>query len=135
MDRKLIELIWSRAKRCCEYCRMRQALQGASFHVEHIMPRAKGNASHEANLAFACPSCNLHKSDRIHAVDPLHGGSVPLFHPRRDLWREHFEWADARLVGKTPVGRATVDVLRLNEPRRIRIREAEARFGMFPSHD
>ncbi len=99
------------------------------------MPRAKGGTPHEPNLAFACPSCNLHKSDRSHAVDPLHGSSVPLFHPRRDLWREHFEWAGAHLVGTTPVGRATVDVLRLNEPRRIRIREAEARFGLFPPHD
>ena len=114
---------------------MHQALQGATFHVEHIVPRAKEGASHESNLAFACPSCNLHKSDRTHAVDPLDGSSTPLFHSRRDLWREHFASAGTRLVGVTPVGRATVEALGLNHPRRIRIREAEARFGLFPRHD
>lgn len=99
------------------------------------MPRAKGGASHESNLAIACPSCNLHKSDRTAAADPVDGNSRPLFHPRLDPWREHFAWAGTRLVGVTPVGRATVEALGLNHPRRIRIREAEARFGLFPPHD
>ena len=46
-----------------------------------------------------------------------------------------FTWAGTHLIGKTPAGRATVAALALNHPRRIRIREAEARFGLFPPHD
>ena len=49
---------------------MGQAMQGATFHIEHVVPRSKGGASDEGNLALACPSCNLHKGDRMHAVDP-----------------------------------------------------------------
>jgi 5-methylcytosine-specific restriction endonuclease McrA len=54
----------ARARERCEYCRMHQSLQGATFHVEHIMPRARGGLTQLDNLAWACPSCNLHKSNR-----------------------------------------------------------------------
>jgi len=59
-----------RARQRCEYCCMHQSLQGATFHVEHIVPLSRGGASAPENLAWCCPSCNLHKSDRTHAVDP-----------------------------------------------------------------
>ena len=49
-----------RAASRCQYCLMHQRLQGATFHVEHIIPRSKGGADELANLALACPSCNLH---------------------------------------------------------------------------
>ncbi len=66
----LAALVKERAERRCEYCRMSQSLQGATFHVEHIIPLTCGGSTTEDNLALACPSCNLHKSDRSHAVDP-----------------------------------------------------------------
>jgi hypothetical protein len=38
-------------------------------------------------------------------------------------WIEHFQFVDVRLVGKTPIGRATVQVLAINaeEPLLFRI--------------
>jgi HNH endonuclease len=117
----------------CEYCRMHQSLQGATFHVEHIVPRCRGGDSELVNLAWCCPSCNLHKSDRVELADPDGGGLVRLYHPRRMAWDEHFEWDGFRIAGRTPAGRATVDALDLNHSRRVRIREAEAMFGLFPS--
>lgn len=39
------------------------------------------------------------------------------------------------MVALTPVGRALVETLGLNEPRRLRIREAERLFGLFPRAD
>ncbi|MCA9189043.1 MAG: HNH endonuclease, partial [Planctomycetales bacterium] len=67
----------------CEYCRMHQSLQGATFHVEHIVPRCRGGCSEIDNLAWACPSCNLLKSDRV-AVTPAGAEQpIPLFHRRR----------------------------------------------------
>ena len=116
----------------CEYCRMHQALQGATFHLEHIAPDSRGGKSDFDNLAWSCPSCNLHKSDRMDAVDPITKARTPLFHPRQHVWREHFRWEGCLLVGLTPTGRATIVALRMNDPRRLLIRQAEQRFALFP---
>ncbi len=99
---------------------MSQSLQGASFHIEHIRPLAKAGATTAENLALACPSCNLHKSNRLTAPDLETGQAVPLYHPRTQPWPAHFAW------------RGAVALLDLNHPRRQRVREAEARFGLFP---
>jgi hypothetical protein len=52
-------------------------------------------------------------------VDLESGQVNALFHPRNDRWEDHFQWDGAILVGKTPAGRATVDVLRVNLAARI----------------
>src|SRR4051794_27297769 len=75
---------------------MYQALQGATFHVEHIVPSSRGGTSDPDNLAWSCPGCNLRKSDRTEAVDPTSGMVVALFHPRRDRWSDHFRWEGHR---------------------------------------
>lgn len=62
--------VYERAAGRCEYCRMHHALQGATFHVEHIVPRSRGGDSKLENLAWACPGCNLRKSSRVAAKDP-----------------------------------------------------------------
>lgn len=129
---ELARAVEARGDGRCEYCRMHHSLQGATFHVEHVVPRCKGGASELANLAWCCLSCNLHKSDRVEFADPTGGVVVPLFHPRQMRWEEHFQWRGVRLVGLTPVGRATVAALDLNHQRRVRIRQAEVVFGLFP---
>ena len=60
---------------------------------------------------------------------------VPLFNPRIDQWNEHFHWDGYFVIGQTPVGQATIDALLLNLDRRIKIRQAEALFGLFPPGD
>ena len=121
-----------RAGNRCEYCRLSQILQGATFHIEHIIPKARGGHTASENLALACPGCNLHNGDRTHADDALTGESVPLFHPRKSAWHEHFEWTGVRVGGKTAIGRATLDALQFNQSRRLLIRDAERSFGLFP---
>ena len=79
-----------------------------------------------------CWFCNLRKSDRVDATDRDTGVTASLFHPRSHAWHEHFAWEDYHLVGLTATGRATVAALDLNQPRRIRIRQAEQTFGLFP---
>ena len=111
---------------------MHDALQGATFHVEHVVPRSAGGMGAVANLAWACPSCNLHKSDRIEVALDGTPDSVALFNPRENVWTEHFEWDDYSLAGKTVCGKATINVLHLNTERRLRIRQAEQLFGLFP---
>src|SRR5262245_16166295 len=124
--------IEARARQRCEYCLMHQALQGGTFHVEHIVPRSQGGSSEIDNLAWACPGCNLHKSDRTTVPDPDSNQQVPLFHPRQHRWADHFHWDGYRLLGHSPIGRATVFALDLNHPRRVLIRQAEELFGLFP---
>jgi hypothetical protein len=121
-----------RAGQRCEYCHMHQALQGATFHVEHVVPRSRGGDSTLSNLAWACPGRNLHKADRIEAADPESGTVVALFHPRLDRWGDHSRWNEYLVVPVTACGRATVATLGLNHPRRVQIRRAEAVFGLFP---
>lgn len=125
----------NRAVNRCEYCHMHQSLQGACFHIEHIIPTSRGGNSSLDNLAWACPACNLRKSDRTEAIDPSSKETVVLFHPRSHDWTAHFEWDEHSLKGRTPSGRATIVALDLNQDRRIQIRKAEQLFGLFPPQD
>src|SRR5260370_40175444 len=129
--RKLAAMVVARAGSRCEYCRMLQALQGGKFHIEHIVPSSRGGPTELTNLALACPSCNLRKSDRLECTDPKSGKTGPLFHPRRHLWRNHFQWRRYKVIGRTGIGRATVAFLDLNQPRRIAIRKAEELYDLF----
>jgi hypothetical protein len=110
-----------------------QSLQGATFHIEHIVPQSAGGSDAADNLAPSCPSCNLGKSNRVVVPDPETAQDVPLFDPRTNRWTDHFAWdEDWRIVGLTPIGRATIAALNLNHPRRVLIREAEEWFDLFP---
>jgi hypothetical protein len=111
---------------------MHESLQGATFHLEHVIPLCKGGSSDLGNLVLACPGCNLHKADRIAATDPATGEDVRLFHSLRQAWPEHFRFKSYQIEGLTAVGRATVDALTLNHDRRQRIRQVEEAFGLYP---
>lgn len=125
-------LVRERAADRCELCRMHAGLQGAEFHIDHVLPSSKGGGDEADNLQVACPSCNLSKSDRTELTDPESGAVVPLFNPRTQPWTDHFRFDDGLLVGRTPIGRALVAALDLNSARRMRIRTAERPFGYFP---
>ena len=84
------QAVIERAKGCCEYCRSQARYATQAFSVEHILPRVQGGATILDNLALACQGCNNHKYDKITGRDPASGQAVPLYHPRRDHWRDHF---------------------------------------------
>ena len=84
------------------------------------------------NLAWACPGCNLHKSNCQQAEDPVTKAIVRVFDPRKHEWSEHFTWNGYRIAGLTPIGRALVAAFDLNSSRRQRIRQAEETFDLFP---
>jgi hypothetical protein len=84
------------------------------FHIEHVIPRQHGGADDPSNLALSCFHCNLHKGPNLAGLDPDTGQLVALFNPRTQVWSEHFEaWGD-RIVGRTPTGSTTVNVLAMN---------------------
>lgn len=94
------------------------------FVVEHILPRSVGGATILENLALACAGCNGHKATKVQGQDPLTGTIVPLFHPRRQIWIDHFRWSDdtTEAEGITPCGRATVAELKLNREPLVNLR-------------
>jgi 5-methylcytosine-specific restriction endonuclease McrA len=128
----LRRLVAARANGRCEYCRLAQAGQEATFHIDHIVPRAAGGTTRPDNLALACVSCSLRKEARRSAVDPATGRTVPLFHPRRQRWLDHFRWRGVRVIGRTPTGRATAAALRMSRPLILAIRREEAQRGRHP---
>lgn len=105
----------------------------ATFHVEHILAlqHSPPDADAPENLALACQHRNLHKGTNLSSIDPASGLVVPLYHPRRDDWSQHFALRGAHLVGLTPTGRATVQLLQFNTQRRLELREALIAEGEF----
>jgi hypothetical protein len=124
MDNALRLLVRRRSGDICEYCRLPQAASPiVQFHIEHIIARQHGGRDESENLALACNFCNFRKGPNIAGIDPETGRLVPLFHPRQHRWSEHFAWKGMQIVGQTPIGRATVDLLAMNQWERVEIRE------------
>jgi hypothetical protein len=124
-----------RAGNRCEYCRLSQAGQEATFHIDHIIPRAAGGPTEVRNLALACVSCSLRKWARQAVPDPETGIEVPLYNPRTHLWPDHFRWDKVVVVPLTAIGRATVSALGMNRPLALAIRAEELERGRHPSPD
>jgi hypothetical protein len=122
----------ARAKKRCEYCRLSQAGQAATFHIDHITPVVAGGGTTLENLALACIHCSLRKGARVLIPDPHTGKKVRLFHPREQQWDEHFLWRETELVGVTAVGRATIQALALNSPEHLIIRSFEVLLDRHP---
>ncbi|BCM89812.1 hypothetical protein IAD21_01660 [Abditibacteriota bacterium] len=115
-----------RARGLCEYCRSPEDFNTDPFSIEHIYPLARGGSNDESNLALSCLGCNLAKGVRIDALDPVSGQRLPLFHPRRDQWREHFQWSEnfQEVEARTMVGRVTTLALDLNRRKLQNLRRA-----------
>jgi hypothetical protein len=123
-----------RAKGCCEYCQSQERYSPDPFSVEHIIPLSKGGSNDLDNLGYACQGCNNRKYTSTEAFDPISQTNVPLFHPRKHLWNEHFAWSnEADLVlGLTPIGRAAVEKLQLNRPGLVNLRRILFEAGEHP---
>lgn len=129
MEESVRVLVWNRADGRCEYCRLRHVHLPLVLQLEHIIAKKHGGSDDPANLAMACDRCNAYKGPNLSGIDPETGQIVALFNPRTQNWQEHFAYADALIVGLTPCGRATVVVLNMNAPRRVRLRAALLELG------
>jgi hypothetical protein len=122
-----------RAGNCCEYCRLSQIGQLVRFQVDHIIAVKHGGTDTEDNLCLACYDCNTFKGSNVAALDPLTRAATRLYDPRFQPWDDHFVInADATITGLTPEGRATVFVLRLNNPQRVAERLGDLTIGAYP---
>ena len=133
MKEALRDQVRQRAGLRCEYCCVHQDQDPFyTFPVDHVIAQQHRGATTLENLALSCFRCNSHKGPNIASIDRVTSEMVPLFHPRRDAWSEHFEWNGAVLVGLTPIGRATVELLAVNHPDYVLLREALIIEGTFP---
>jgi hypothetical protein len=121
-----------RAAGRCEYCLVSDSDVLIPHEPDHVVAEQHGGETSEQNLALACFHCNRFKGPNLASVDPETRQLAPLFHPRTQIWSEHFELNAAHILGRTPTGRATVFLLRLNAPDRLRLREALKAVRRFP---
>jgi hypothetical protein len=112
-----------RAQSRCEYCLYPEAFAFVSYCIDHIISEKHGGKTVSENLAYSCADCNLQKGSDLASLDPTDGALVRLFNPRVDAWSEHFRLDDATMEPLTPVGRVTVQLLKLNDAERIRERQ------------
>ena len=126
--------IAARAENRCEYCRAPEYVFNFPFEVEHIVPVSRGGLDEPSNLALACRSCNLCKSNFTSGIDPATELETPLFNPRQDRWSEHFDLDPnaGKILGKTAVGRATIQRLRMNSSAQVNARKVWIQLQLFP---
>jgi hypothetical protein len=120
----------------CEYCVVPSNFSTDYFHYEHIIALALNGPTELGNIARSCGICNNNKRDKIEHTDPLTQEIVRLFHPRQDVWTDHFQWSkdDLYIVGLTTIGRATIDLLKLNRTNAFNLRKLLKLGGLHPPH-
>jgi hypothetical protein len=134
MDEQLIAAVRQRAGFACEYCCLAESMHPGPFEVEHVIARQHGGPTALSNLAYSCLHCNRHKGPNLAGIDRATSRTklVRLYNPRRHKWSRHFRWEGPFIVGRTPIGRVTVNLLAMNEPLRLALREALIEEGVFP---
>ena len=122
MNEALRTLVRERAGGLCEYCRMPQTAYRGRFQVEHVIAVQHAGPTRPDNLAHACQNRNRHKGPNLTGIDPDTGRLTRPYHPRTDLWSDHFARSGHLVVGRTDIGRTTVAVLAMNadDPRSVR---------------
>jgi hypothetical protein len=121
-----------RARQRCEYCLIDEDDAGFPHQVDHVLSRKHGGSSTSENLAYACVVCNRHKGSDVASIDPDTGEIVPLFHPRRARWADHFRLSGPLIEPISSIGRATARLLQLNAPERILERRLLQSLGRYP---
>jgi hypothetical protein len=100
--------------------------------LDHIRAREHRGPTTLENTCWACAYCNAAKGPNVSGYDQVTGRLVRLFNPRKDRWADHFDWRGPVLHGKTSRARATIDVLRINDPGRIEHRRMLIELELFP---
>jgi hypothetical protein len=111
-----------RAGARCEYCRKPEGYSAYPHHADHIIAVKHEGRTELDNLAWACFQCNTNKGSDLTTFDPDTSALVRIFNPRTQRWNEHFRFDEAAIIGLTPVGRATCQLLQMNHPDQLETR-------------
>ncbi len=133
MNESLRAQVRERAGDRCEYCRVPQSATIIPHEADHIRSQKHNGPTTPDNLCWACAWCNAFKGTDIAGRDPLDDALTPLFDPRRQSSSEHFAWRCPLIEGRTPIGRTTVSVLKLNEVSRLEHRRLLIQLGDLPA--
>jgi len=126
ISESLRRLVQERAGYCCEYCQISADVSFYAHEVDHVIALKHGGETTAENLAYACWRCNRYKGSDLGSFDPQTNEFSFLYNPRTQQWREHFSLRDNEIIGLTPAGRTTVQLLGFNGvERRAERRRAE----------
>ncbi len=128
----LRERVLRRAAFACEYCLVHERFATFTSQVDHVIAKKHGGTDHFENLANSCVQCNRFKGSDIASIDAESGELVPLFNPRMQTWNEHFRLDGFVIVPLTSIGRATVNLLQLNQIDRLLLRQELLAQGKYP---
>jgi len=131
MNEQLRGQVRQRAGDRCEYCRLPQSGTVLPHEADHIRSQKHAGPSTLENLCWACAWCNSFKGTDIAAYPPGSDQMAPLFNPRSESWDDHFAWDGAVLRGKTPIGSATIELLRINQAERVEHRRLVMQRGLW----
>ena len=129
---QLRKLVMARAGGRCEYCLIHQDDAPDTHQLDHIIAIRHGGQTTSKNLACACALCNHFKGTDFGTIDPASGVVRLLFNPRTQLWQDHFALRGASIVGLTPIGQATIELLHLNDDGRLLEREVLIAENRYP---
>ncbi|OKH15181.1 HNH endonuclease [[Limnothrix rosea] IAM M-220] len=119
LSRKLRDLVAERANHACEYCKINEQDTALSCAIDHIISLKHGGSNEADNLAYACVFCNRYKGSDIGSIIWETKDFVRFYHPRWDVWEEHFQFQQTQIKPLTPIGNVTAKILCFNEPNRI----------------
>ncbi len=133
---RLRQEVRERDHNCCAYCQSCEFLMGVTYEIDHVIPLSYDGTTTVGNLCLSCPMCNRYKANHITYQDPITQQDVELFHPRQQIWDDHFMWNDSytEIVGLTPTGRATIACLHVNRPMLIQLRGYWVALELHPPH-
>ena len=101
---------------------MPQEFDPTPFEIDHIIAEKHKGPTVAGNLCLSCFYCNSFKGSDISSLDAVTRKLTPLFNPRRHKWSRHFRWEGPYLVGRTAIGRVTIELLQINDPFRVDFR-------------
>lgn len=120
----------NRANGCCEYCLIPDLASFLPHEIDHIIAEKHDGRTESENLALSCTLCNNYKGSDLASFDPDTEKIVPLYHPRQNLWDEHFRLSGAEFLPLSPVGRVTIRLLQLNRQDRVEERQILIQAGI-----
>ena len=126
-------LVAERADYVCEYCLIHEDDTFVGCQVDHIISLKHGGQTEAENLAYACAFCNRNKGSDIGSIVWQTGEFVRFFHPRTDVWAEHFYLEGTLIQSLTDIGVVTARILGFNSSERVLERATLIAVGAYPS--
>jgi hypothetical protein len=111
----------------CAYCLLEELYAGGeeNYELDHFRPQSRFPALRDDfyNMYYACHPCNHIKRDKWPSEE-LQNQGINLVDLCISDFDEHFqERADGAWEGNTISGRYTIDILRLNRPHLVELRQ------------